>query len=169
MSVSLSICLAQCEAKLCFRSPCRLGQSDRKLHTHTHLLFADRRAWRVGNEKRSSCMKAHVSRPAIPTHRTQKNVCYDTNLKPLLHWCSAVLSPAFPPSFVGLAFWVNMGNNILVSSKSVVILTMVSARFASISNASQIKILETDFELMFSMHICSCMLRSKASTVDALF
>lgn len=70
MSVSLSMCWTQCETKLCFRSLCRLCQSHGKLHTYTpthmELSLADRRAWRVGNENRSSCMKAHISRTANP-------------------------------------------------------------------------------------------------------
>lgn len=77
--VKLPICLSHCPSvwtsvKLNYvsghRADCaKATGSSTHIHTHTHTdsLFADRRAWRVGNEKRSSCMKAHVSRPASQT------------------------------------------------------------------------------------------------------
>lgn len=43
-------------------------RTQRRIHTHTGSVFADRRACRVGNEKRSSCMNTHISRPASLTH-----------------------------------------------------------------------------------------------------
>lgn len=86
---------------------CTHTHTNTETHTHTQSLgFADRRAWRVGNEKRSSCMKAHVSKLASRSHthtQTHTHVQRWENMSVtllitfitlILSLCSTLLSPA---------------------------------------------------------------------------